>query len=93
MAPDRAGQAMQNVAASTAELDPRVVVELMKTEPEQEGSAEIVRDIAESFDDAQVTQLLASTLALDGKATERLADVFDSIATSSTRTSSDASCS
>ena len=93
MAPDRTGQAMQNVAASTAELDPRVVVELMKTEPEQEGSAEIVRDIAESFDDAQVTQLLATTLALDGKATERLAEVFDSIAMSSTKTSSDASCS
>ena len=77
LAPEQAETLLQNVAAATAQLDPRVVGELMR--PGRGGSSEdaqLVRDVAQAFDDQSVAQLLATTLALDGKASERLAEIF-----------------
>lgn len=86
MEPARRTEVMQNLAAATANLDPRVVLHMMAA-PEDAGAApgavptgEIKRGLADAFDDYKVAQLLATTLAIDGQATGRLAGVFDTIA-------------
>ena len=40
----------------------------------------MVRGLNSAFDDTKVAQLLATALAADGQATDRLAEVFDTIA-------------
>lgn len=82
--PERLPEVLQNVAAATATLDPHVVLQLMQTE---EGLQEtpIIARIAAAFDDEQVAMLLATALARDGKATARLAQVFDTIAPDESR--------
>jgi hypothetical protein len=79
MDPDKLPQVMRNVAEATAQLDPHVVMQMMQTD---EGMQEtpILGKIAESFDDEKVAELLATALARDGKATARLARIFDTIA-------------
>lgn len=79
MDPERLPQVMRNVAAATTQLDPHVVMQIMQTD---EGVQEtpILGSIAESFDDDKVAELLATALARDGKATARLARIFDTIA-------------
>ena len=79
MAPEQVGQVADNIAKSTSDLDPRVVVEMMRGEHGEEMRTALAQGMAKAFDDTQVAQLLATTLALDGKASERLAEVFDTI--------------
>ncbi len=83
MAPDRRAEVMQNLAAATATLDPRVVMQMLSGSGEDAapgGAPGIRHGLAEAFDDMKVAQLLATTLAIDGQASERLAEVFDTIA-------------
>jgi HEAT repeat protein len=83
MAPDRRAEVMQNLATATASLDPRIVMQMLSGAEEGAapgGSPGIKRGLAEAFDDMKVAQLLATTLAIDGQASERLAEVFDTIA-------------
>jgi HEAT repeat protein len=85
MSPDRRTEVMQNLAEATASLDPRLIVEMLGARDESGVStgtpgADIKRSLAEAFDDFKVAQLLATTLAIDGQATGRLANVFDTIA-------------
>ena len=79
MDPDRLPQVMRNVAEATTQLDPHVVMQIMQAD---EGLQEtpIIGTIAEAFDDEKVAELLATALARDGKATARLARIFDTIA-------------
>ena len=79
MEPDRLPDLMRNVAAATTTLDPHVVTQIMQTD---EGLQEtpILDKIAQSFDDDKVADLLATALARDGRATARLARIFDTIA-------------
>src|SRR5438132_77103 len=79
MDPEKLPQVMRNVAAATTQLDPHVVMQIMQTD---EGMQEtpIIGQIAESFDDEKVAELLATALAKDGKASKRLARIFDTIA-------------
>jgi hypothetical protein len=86
MEPARRAEVMQNLASATASLDPRVVLQMLGG-PDEAGIAAtgaagpgIKRSLADAFDDVKVAQLLATTLALDGQATGRLAEVFDTIA-------------
>ena len=81
MAPERRAEVMQNLASATASLDPRVVMEMLRG-PEEGAAADtgLKRGLADAFDDVKVAQLLATTLAIDGQASERLAEVFDTIA-------------
>jgi hypothetical protein len=79
MDPERLPQVMRNVAAATTQLDPHVVMQIMQTD-EGLQEAPIVNRIAEAFDDEKVAELLATALARDGKATKRLARIFDTIA-------------
>jgi hypothetical protein len=87
MDPGRRTEVMQNLTAATATLDPRVILQMLGgAEDAGAGAAggisaaEIKSGIAAGFDDFKVAQLLATTLAIDGQATERLAGVFDTIA-------------
>ena len=78
---------MQNLTAATATLDPRVILQMLGGADEESAGAggrrhvgRNQRGIAAGFDDFKVAQLLATTLAIDGQASERLAGVFDTIA-------------
>ena len=79
-APDRMAEVMNNLAAASLQLDPHVVVQIMNTTDAQESSAQIVTGLASAFDDTKVAQLLATALALDGRASDRLATIFNTIA-------------
>ena len=81
MAPERREEVMQNLATATSRLDPRVVIQVLSTEEEPgQGGPGVVAGVINAFDEAKVAQLLATTLAIDGQASQRLAEVFDTIA-------------
>lgn len=79
MEPERLPEVMRNVASATSGLDPNVVLQMMQSE-EGVQEAPIVQTIAASFDDEKVAELLATALSRDGRASARLAQVFDTIA-------------
>jgi HEAT repeat protein len=79
MEPDRLPDVLRNVASAAATLDPSVVLHMMQMD-EGVHDAPILARIAAAFDDDKVAQLLATALARDGKASARLAQVFDTIA-------------
>jgi HEAT repeat protein len=76
--PGRMPDVVSNLAGAVSGLDPHVAVALLGTEedPRDPGIVPALRD---AFDDAKVADLLASNLARDGHASERLAAVFDVI--------------
>lgn len=80
MSPERLPEVMSNLAAATAQLDPHVVMEVMQTPDEPGGGVAVVGGMAAAFDDAKVAQLLATALALEGRASDRLATIFNTIA-------------
>ena len=85
LAPERRAEVMNNLASATASLDPRVVMQILSNAEDVNiglgaAGAEVRQGIAQAFDDTKVAQLLATTLAIDGQASERLASVFDTIA-------------
>jgi hypothetical protein len=79
MEPERLPEVMRNVAAATTQLNPHVVLQLMQSEDASQ-EVPIVSRLAASFDDDTVAQMLATAMSRDGKATERLAQVFETIA-------------
>lgn len=85
MAPERRADVLRNIATATAGLDPRVVLQIVGAAEDAAGgqttgSLDLRRALADAMDDGQVAQLLATTLALDGQATDRIAAVFGTIA-------------
>ncbi|HXI29266.1 MAG TPA: HEAT repeat domain-containing protein [Vicinamibacterales bacterium] len=78
-APERMHEVMNNVTAAAAQLDPHVVMQVMQSQDES-GGVQVVRGMAAAFDDVKVAQLLATALALDGQASDRLATIFNTIA-------------
>ena len=78
--PDRLPEVMQRIAAATAALDPHVVVQMMQNESAVHDDAAMISRIAAAFDEDKVAELLATALGRDGKATVRLAQVFDTLA-------------
>ena len=81
LAPERRDEVMRNLANATSRLDPRVVMQVLTSEDDPgAGGAGVVTGIVNAFDDVKVAQLLATTLAIDGQASQRLAEVFDTIA-------------
>ena len=84
MAPERRSEVMQNLAAATTSMDPRIVVEMLRTPDESAApagaSTGVHRELVTGFDDMKVANLLATTLAIEGQASARLAEVFGTIA-------------
>jgi HEAT repeat protein len=80
MTPESMPEMMSNLAASALHIDPHVVMQLMKAEEDPASETGVVAGMVGAFDDTKVAQLLATALALDGKASERLATIFNTIA-------------
>jgi HEAT repeat protein len=80
MSPDRMPEVMNNLASASLQLDPHVVMQVLQTEEDPKSAISIVRGLGAAFDDAKVAQLLATALALEGRASDRLATIFSTIA-------------
>ena len=80
MAPERTNEVLINLATAATQLNPYVVMQMMQTEDERTGAVPLVSSLAAAFDDSKVAQLLATSLALAGKASDRLATIFNTIA-------------
>ena len=90
LSPDRKQDVLRNLAVATATLSPHVVMQMLSAgavegHAAQSGAAAVLTGLVAAMDDARVAQLLATTLAIEGKATERLATVFNTIATDDDR--------
>ena len=80
--------------SATANLNPHVVWQMLGTaqpgatpggDTSADGAPGVAAEIAQAMDDTSVAQLLATTLAIEGQATERLATVFNTIASDDER--------
>ena len=85
LSPERRREVIDNLAAATANLTPQVVMQMLQGSADaasspDAGSAVLLTGIVDAFDDAKVARLLATTLAIEGQASLRLAAVFDTIA-------------
>ena len=91
LSPERRSEVMQNLAAATTNLNPQVVMQMLAGGAEEGAvaadgaAAAVVPGLIGAMDDARVAQLLATTLAIEGQASERLATVFNTIATDDDR--------
>lgn len=96
LSPERRNEVMQNLAAATANLNPHVVMQMLAGEGLLEGGGDggggggeagsgVVAGVVDAMDDTRVAQLLATTLAIEGQASARLATVFNTIATDDDR--------
>src|SRR4029079_9968984 len=75
MSPERMPEVMTNLTSAAAQIDPHVVMQVLQSADESAG-VQVVRGMAAAFDDVKVAQLLATALALDGQASDRLAARF-----------------
>jgi len=80
MAPDRLPDVMNNIATAAVNLNPQVVMQVMETPEDPNDQVAVVHAMAAAFDDGKVARLLATALALDGHASDRLATIFNTIA-------------
>jgi HEAT repeat protein len=99
LSPERKHEVMQNIAAATANLNPHVVMQMLGGGVgggigaaageglSDAGQGAVVAGIIDAMDDTRVAQLLATTLAIEGQASQRLATVFNTIATDDERKS------
>jgi hypothetical protein len=78
-APDQMPELMRNLASATASLDPHVIVEMMQKDDDPAEGVKVVEGMSAAFDDEKVAQLLATALATEGQATDRLAEAFEAI--------------
>ena len=79
-APDRLPEVMSNIAGAAVQLNPQVVMQVMQTQEDPDDQVAVVQGMTAAFDDAKVAQLLATALALEGRASDRLATIFNTIA-------------
>ena len=79
-AADRMPEVMNNLATASLQLDPHVVMQVLNSEDDPKATTQIVKGLAAAFDDTKVAQLLATALAIDGQASDRLATIFNTIA-------------
>jgi HEAT repeat protein len=79
MSPERMPEVMTNLTSAASQIDPHVVMQVLQSADESSG-VQVVRGMAAAFDDVKVAQLLATALALDGQASDRLATIFNTIA-------------
>jgi HEAT repeat protein len=78
--PERMPDVMNNLATAATQLDAHVMMQMMQTEEDPSAGIPILHGLAHAFDDGKVAQLLATALALDGQASDRLATIFNTIA-------------
>jgi HEAT repeat protein len=79
-APQRLNEVLTNLAAAATQLNPQVVMQILQTDDDPTATLPVVSSLSGAFDDSKVAQLLATALALEGKASDRLATIFSTIA-------------
>ena len=79
-APQRLNEVLTNLAAAATQLNPQVVMQILQTDDDPTATLPVVSSLTGAFDDSKVAQLLATALALEGKASDRLATIFSTIA-------------
>jgi HEAT repeat protein len=79
MSPDRMPEVVGNLAAAATQLDPHVIMQVLQSQDDNH-AVPVVGAVSAAFDDVKVAQLLATALALDGCASDRLATIFNTIA-------------
>jgi hypothetical protein len=79
MSPERTPEVENNLAAAAAQLDPHVLMQVLQNHDDSD-AVPVVGAVTAAFDDVKVAQLLATALALDGQASDRLATIFNTIA-------------
>jgi hypothetical protein len=79
MDPDHMPEVMKNLADATAALDPNVVMRVLQCDDDPQDRVQVVKGLITAFDDTKVATLLATTLAAEGRATGRLANVLSTI--------------
>ena len=79
-APERIHEVMNNLAGAAVQLDPHVIMQVIQTQEEPSDQIDVVRGMMSAFDDVKVAKLLATALALEGQASDRLATIFNTIA-------------
>jgi HEAT repeat protein len=79
MSPERTPEVENNLAAAAAQLDPHVLMQVLQNHDDSD-TVPVVGAVTAAFDDVKVAQLLATALALDGQASDRLATIFNTIA-------------
>ncbi|MBI2833759.1 MAG: HEAT repeat domain-containing protein [Acidobacteria bacterium] len=79
LAPERFEEILRNLADATTGMNEGVVIEMLRAE-DREDDGTLLRQIAATFDEEKVAQLLATVLAMQGQASVRLADVFETLA-------------
>jgi HEAT repeat protein len=79
-APERLNEILTNLAAAATQLNPQVVMQILQTDDDPTATLPVVSSLTGAFDDRKVAQLLATALALEGKASDRLATIFSTIA-------------
>ena len=80
LSPERLPEVMGNIATAAASSNPHVVMQVMQTQDDPGDQIAVVARDAAAFDDVKVAQLLATALALEGQASDRLATIFNTIA-------------
>lgn len=82
--PDRVDEVTRHLAAATEQLDPRVVLQMFQNAgqngPDSTAGGSTARRVAEAFDEAGAARLLATTLALERRPSDRLAAVLETLA-------------
>jgi HEAT repeat protein len=93
LSPERRSEVVHNLVTATASLNPHLVIQMLSSDGHdgaragagERDSGGIVTEILGAMDDHRVAQLLATTLAIEGQASARLATVFNTIATDDDR--------
>ena len=80
MSPEKLPDVMGNLAFAAGQLDPHVAMQLMQMPDDPHAEVPVIARVSAAFDDAKVAQLLATALALEGRASDRLATIFNTIA-------------
>src|SRR5258708_36030697 len=79
MSPERTPEVVNNLAAAAAQLDPHVLMQVLESQDDSH-AVPVVGAVTAAFADVKAAQLLATALALDGQASDRLATIFNTIA-------------
>jgi hypothetical protein len=80
LAPDRAAEVTRNLTTALFNIEPHVMIEMMRTFDGRPDETSVMAQIASNLEDVHASELLARALSKDGQATDRLAQVFDTIA-------------
>jgi HEAT repeat protein len=79
MSPERTPEVVTNLAAAATQLDPHVLMQVLQSQDDS-NAVPVIGAVSAAFDDVKVAQLLATAMALDGQASDRLATIFNTIA-------------